>query len=192
MAVPSPSKHELRRQSLASRRTFARTLAPHTRTELEAALAERVLSRLGTARVIGGYHALADEIDPAPLHARAAAAGRTIALPWFADRRAQMLFRAGAAGEAGPWKVPQPPAAAEAVRPDLLLVPLVLADRQGRRIGRGKGHYDRAIAALRAGGPLRTIGLGWDMQIVGKPLPSDPWDERLDAIATPGEWIDCR
>ena len=86
----------------------------------------------------------------------------------------------------------QPPAEAETLAPDLVLVPLVLADRRGTRIGHGKGHYDRALAHLREGGqPVLTIGLGWDDQILDGPIQRDPWDMQLDAIATPKEWIQC-
>jgi 5-formyltetrahydrofolate cyclo-ligase len=86
----------------------------------------------------------------------------------------------------------QPPASADALAPDLILVPLVAADRGGTRIGHGKGHYDRALAHLREGGTIVTIGLAWEPQILDAPIPADPWDMKLDAIATPKEWIECR
>lgn len=41
----------------------------------------------------------------------------------------------------------EPPASASPVEPDLLLVPALLADRQGHRIGRGGGYYDRYLSA---------------------------------------------
>ena len=86
----------------------------------------------------------------------------------------------------------QPPASAEALAPDVVLVPIVLADRHGTRIGHGKGHYDRALAHLRSSSHrVTTIGLCWPDQLVDGPLPVDPWDMRLDAIATPGEWVTC-
>jgi 5-formyltetrahydrofolate cyclo-ligase len=74
----------------------------------------------------------------------------------------------------------------------VVLVPLVLGDRQGNRIGHGKGHYDRALAHLREGGDVFTIGIAWENQISEIPIAADPWDIPLDAIATPAEWIDCR
>jgi 5-formyltetrahydrofolate cyclo-ligase len=67
----------------------------------------------------------------------------------------------------------------------------VLVDRNGTRIGHGKGHYDRALSHLRASNPIFTIGLGWEDQIVDGRIPADPWDMKLDAIATPKEWIQC-
>ena len=35
------------------------------------------------------------------------------------------------------------------------------------------------------------IGLCWPDQLVDGPLPVEPWDMKLDAIATPGEWVTC-
>jgi 5-formyltetrahydrofolate cyclo-ligase len=112
-------------------------------------------------------------------------------LPWFLHRDARMLFREAPAEEPSPWGVLQPPASAEALAPDIVLAPLVAADRHGSRIGHGKGHYDRALAHLREGGPVFTIGLAWEHQILDEALDPDPWDIPLNAIATPGEWITC-
>ena len=71
-------------------------------------------------------------------------------------------------------------------------MPIVLADRHGTRIGHGKGHYDRALAHLRGSSHrVTTIGLCWPDQLVEGPLPVDSWDMRLDAVATPGEWVAC-
>jgi 5-formyltetrahydrofolate cyclo-ligase len=119
--------------------------------------------------------------------------GQRAVLPFFAERDSRMIWREAPATEPSPWGVLQPPSTHEALAPDLVLVPLVLADRRGTRIGHGKGHYDRALAHLRDGGhQVFTIGLGWDAQISKELLPADPWDQPLDAIATPKEWISCR
>jgi 5-formyltetrahydrofolate cyclo-ligase len=193
MAVPSPSpKAALRTEALAARRAYARSLAPGLREELEAKLEALVLPRLVHARNIAGYYPLRDEISPLAILEAVAANGQTAALPWFADRDARMMFREHPAVEPSPWGVLQPSAEAEAVAPDLVLVPLVYADRRGTRIGHGKGHYDRALAHLRSAGPVYTLGLAWEPQVSAEPLPADPWDVPLDAIATPAEWIDCR
>jgi 5-formyltetrahydrofolate cyclo-ligase len=191
MAVPSPSKIELRTRALEQRRAFARTLPAELRTELEAKLPRLVLPHLIGARVVAGYHPMRDEISPYPvLDARGE--GQTPALPWFGDRDARMMFRRAPATEAGPWGVLQPPGDADALAPDVVLVPLVYADRHGTRIGHGKGHYDRALSHLREAGAVFTIGLAWEHQILDQAIEADPWDVPLDAIATPGEWIDCR
>jgi 5-formyltetrahydrofolate cyclo-ligase len=192
MVVPSPpSKPDLRAEALARRRAYARSLTDALRSELEAKLAAIVLPHLIGARIVAAYHPLKDEISPYTLIEQIGS-GRRTALPWFLDRDARMLFREAPATEASPWGVLQPPAEADALAPDTLLVPLVAADRHGTRIGHGKGHYDRALAHLRQGGPIFTIGLAWEPQILNEPIPGDPWDVPLDAIATPAEWITCQ
>ena len=194
MAVPSPSpapKAQLRAAALARRKALAAALTPTLRAELEAQLAGIVLPHLIGARVIAGYHPMRDEISPLPILEQLGAGPRA-ALPWFADRDARFLFREGPATEAGPWGVLQPLSTVPVVSPDVVLVPLVLADRAGTRIGHGKGHYDRALSHLRAAGPVFAIGIGWEEQLVDGPLPADPWDIPLDAVATPREWAPCR
>ena len=194
MVVPSPSppdKPALRKKAMERRRAYARSLAPEVRAELERKLAEIVLPRLIGARIVAGYHPLKDEISPYSILERLGD-GQRAALPWFLDRDSRMLFREAPAVEPSPWGVLQPSGEAEALAPDLVLVPLVAADRHGSRIGHGKGHYDRALSHLREGGRVFTLGLAWDGQILRELIPADPWDVALDAIATPGEWIDCR
>lgn len=194
MAVPSlppQAKSELRGEALRLRREFARSLTPDVRAALEAELARLVLPHLAGARAVGAYHPLRDEIGPGAILAGLSADQR-IGLPWFAGRDARFLWREGPAFEAGPWGVAQPAGDAEALAPDIVLVPVVLADRRGTRIGHGQGHYDRALAHLReGGGAVLAVGLAWENQISEDPIPADPWDIRLDAVATPKEWISC-
>ena len=54
----------------------------------------------------------------------------------------------------------QPKRRAPVVEPDLILVPLIAIDGRGTRLGRGKGHYDRALARLKKSG-ARLVGVGW-------------------------------
>jgi 5-formyltetrahydrofolate cyclo-ligase len=194
MVVPSHSpsdKPGLRKAALERRRGYARSLAPEVRAELELKLAQIVLPRLISARIVAGYHPLKDEISPYSILGRLGE-GQRAALPWFLDRDSRMLFREAPAVEPSPWGVLQPSGGAEALAPDVVLVPLVAADRSGSRIGHGKGHYDRALSHLREGGSVTTIGLAWEHQILEDPIPADPWDVPLDSIATPQEWIQCR
>ncbi len=64
---------------------------------------------------------------------------------------------------------------------DLVLVPALLVDRTGVRLGRGGGSYDRAL--LRATG--LTVALVHDDELVEE-LPAEPHDVRVAAVATPG------
>jgi len=71
-----------------------------------------------------------------------------------------------------------------AVRPDILLMPLLLCDMAGNRLGYGAGHYDRYIDSVAGVRPF-LIGLCFDEQIWPEPLPSELHDQRLDLIITP-------
>lgn len=193
MAVPSPSpaaKSDMRAEMLARRRAFAAGLTPARRAELEAALAGHVLPLLSDARIVAAYCAMDDEIDVQPILAGLRADQRA-AFPWFAARGADMIWREGPPAERGQLGILQPAAAAEALDPDLVLVPLVAADRHGTRIGFGKGHYDKALARRRAKGPVATIGICWDVQLSDTALPADPWDFPLDIVVTPSGLIRC-
>jgi 5-formyltetrahydrofolate cyclo-ligase len=69
-------------------------------------------------------------------------------------------------------------------RLDLILVPGVAFDLHGRRLGRGKGFYDRLLAVVRG----TTCGAAFDEQIVGE-IPVEPHDVHLNCILTPTRWI---
>lgn len=175
-------KPALRADMRARRAAFVRSLDHEERSRLLAALACRLSGLLPDTGIVAAYSAIGDEIDPAGI---AALLGPRLALPHFASREDPMCFRrAGGALEAGPFRIPQPTAAAERVDPDAVLVPLVAADGDGNRLGQGQGHYDRALAGLARRKPIRTIGLAWDVQIVDR-LDPDPWDVPLDRVVTP-------
>ncbi len=67
--------------------------------------------------------------------------------------------------------------------PIFLIAPGVGFDAFGRRLGRGRGYYDRAIAALRDAGDVVVVGVAYDAQLVDA-LPQDPWDQRVDLVVT--------
>lgn len=64
---------------------------------------------------------------------------------------------------------------------DVALIPGVGFDRQGGRIGYGRGYYDRLLAQLRP--DAVTIGLTYDCQIVDQ-LPMEPHDMRLTHLVS--------
>jgi 5-formyltetrahydrofolate cyclo-ligase len=71
-----------------------------------------------------------------------------------------------------------------------ILVPALRVGRDGSRLGRGAGYYDRALANVPAhsnGGPLR-ICLVFDNE-VDDSVPSEPHDALIDLIVTPSEVI---
>jgi 5-formyltetrahydrofolate cyclo-ligase len=74
----------------------------------------------------------------------------------------------------------------------LVLTPGLAFDRQGRRLGRGKGFYDRFLHRLRASHPAGrfswAVGLSFAEQLVER-VPVTDHDELLEGIVTDQEVI---
>jgi 5-formyltetrahydrofolate cyclo-ligase len=177
-------KEALRNASLEARKAYVRTLDDARRQLLEQKLAEHLTSLLAHATVVAGYHTLGSEISPLLAMEEARAVGRIVAFPCFPDPAKPFRFRAGDPLEPGPFGIMQPKRRAPLVEPDLVFVPLVAVDSIGTRLGRGKGHYDRALGLLKKAG-ARLIGVGWSIQRLDTEIPRDPWDVPLHGFASP-------
>ena len=71
---------------------------------------------------------------------------------------------------------------------EIVMVPGVAFDESGSRIGFGKGFYDRFL--YRLSGDVKTIGIAFDFQVVGK-IPADSHDFIIDKVITEKRVIDC-
>ena len=75
-----------------------------------------------------------------------------------------------------------------ATKLDLVCVPLVAFDPQGRRLGMGGGFYDRCFAFKKHAVSPRLVGVAHALQ-KHDPLPSDLWDIPMDLIMSDRETI---
>jgi 5-formyltetrahydrofolate cyclo-ligase len=182
--MPPLSKESLRMAALDARKAYVRTLSDADRTRLEQRLANHLTSLYAHSAVVGGYSPMGSEISPLAAMEEARAVGRIVAFPAFDDPAKPFKFRAGDPLEPGPFGIMQPKRSAPVVEPDLILVPLIAIDGSGTRVGRGKGHYDRALARLRKSRAL-LIGVGWSTQRLVDTIPIDDWDVPLDGLACP-------
>ncbi len=67
---------------------------------------------------------------------------------------------------------------------ELIIVPAVAYDRNGNRLGRGKGFYDRLLGSTAA----TKIGIGYEFQIIDQ-VPIEPHDVKMDMIITQNSCI---
>ena len=65
------------------------------------------------------------------------------------------------------------------VAPEIIIVPGLGFDSAGRRLGRGKGFYDRYLSDH----PAIKIGLAFEVQMT-KEIPTEPHDVRMDFVVT--------
>jgi 5-formyltetrahydrofolate cyclo-ligase len=175
-------------------RARRRALAAEAPDAAQRAAARLPKELLGRFAVVSGYRAQGAELNPHPLMQQFAQAGARLALPATVGREAPLVFRAfdpGTTLEPDAMGVLSPPPGAEELEPDLVVVPLVAFDREGRRLGQGGGHYDRTLAALLARKPVFVLGLAYAGQIVPT-VPAEAHDQRLDAILTEKGYIEVR
>ena len=185
--TPAERKQRLRVEAFAKREALDR----NGRQEAAQAIAAHALAapELHDVRPVGGYWPIRSEVDPRPLMEALLARDQSVALSqilhphlsWREWHPGDMLVHGG-------FGVSEPGPDAPEVFPRALLVPLAAFDRRGGRLGYGKGHFDRTIAALSDMHPVLAIGLAYAMQEV-ESVPAESHDRRLDVIITEADVI---
>jgi 5-formyltetrahydrofolate cyclo-ligase len=66
---------------------------------------------------------------------------------------------------------------------DLLIVPGIVFDSHGYRIGYGHGYYDKFMAEKRFS---KSIGLAYEFQLMKNPIPKSEFDKKIDILITDG------
>ncbi len=174
-------KRALRAATLAKRRE----LTPMQVSSQSLALQRRFLElpEVQRAAVLALYAPIHHEVETAAVAGALLAAGRTLLYP--AVHADQLRFcRVSAMTDLAPgsFGIPEPkgepcdPAAA-----DLIVVPGVAFDLLGRRIGYGKGYYDKTLHRLEGSG--RLVGFCYDFQLFEE-IVGEPHDVTMDLIVT--------
>jgi 5-formyltetrahydrofolate cyclo-ligase len=185
------AKSALREQYLARRE--ARPVAD--RAAGSAAVAAALLRGLAGARALAAY--APEETEPG--HGRLPAAytqlGARVLLPvvppagrelaWAVDTGRLAPGRFGLLEPVGPRLGPSAIGTA-----DIVVVPALAVARDGVRLGRGGGYYDRALRHARPDAVV--VALVFDDEFVDE-LPAEPHDRRVTAVVTPsGGWQELR
>lgn len=80
----------------------------------------------------------------------------------------------------GDFHIPEPQSHPYTGDFDLIVVPGMAFDREGHRLGRGRGYYDRFLAQHPH---VHTIGLCFDFQLLPE-IPCEPHDRIIDEVIT--------
>ena len=71
---------------------------------------------------------------------------------------------------------------------DVIFVPGIVWDREGYRLGWGRGYFDRAIKKLPP--HVRSAGLAFNLQLISR-VPRDQFDVPVDMVVTESRVIRC-
>jgi 5-formyltetrahydrofolate cyclo-ligase len=157
-------------------------------------LCARLEPQLQSAHTILFFAPLPDELDVWPLLEKLLPAKKICALPAF-DAVAQLYSSRRVRNLetdifTGKFDISEPLPTCEEIalnQFDLVLVPGMAFDETGNRLGRGRGFYDRILAA--ASGV--KCGVAYDFQLLEK-IPAEPHDARVNFIFTPNRCVKRR
>jgi 5-formyltetrahydrofolate cyclo-ligase len=183
-------KDRIRQEAFARRDALDRDWRRQAAREI--ARRALALPELQGIQPVGGYWPIRSEVDPRPLMRSLLRRGQDVALSQILHPRLSWrLWRPGDPLVKGGFGVREPGPDAPECFPVALLVPLAAFDRTGGRVGYGKGHFDRSIAALSGMHPVLTVGLAYSGQEIER-VPVEDHDRPLDYVLTELEAISGR
>lgn len=189
---PERLKARLRRELLQKRAALER------RTEKEEALLRAVLElpQYQKAQRLLCFVSAGSEPDTRRLLEAALGGGKEVYVPFCPPGEAPMSFyriegldslQPGRFGILEPDPARCPRLEPESQKEGLCIVPGLAFDLTGRRLGYGKGYYDRFLAEY----PIETAGLCF-RELVLERLPAEPHDQRVDLLVTEEGAVLCR
>lgn len=177
----------------ALRQTVARRIKAVSTEEISRqsrVVAEKLflLDGYRNATKLGLFLSMPSEIRTDSILRRALADGKRVYSPRVVDSERMELFEIRIVEEVARfarsrWQIPEPPDEPERlVSPsalDLMVLPGVAYDHRCRRLGHGRGYYDRYISRCRE--DLVKVGIGLTEQVVAE-VPVGPTDQPLDLV----------
>lgn len=173
-------KQELRR----AMRRLNQSLTPAVRAAVSARICEELerSASFEQADCIACFCARDDEPTTEVWLHRWREAGHRVVVPRVEGDRMQFYDWSPTTQCVGAFGIDEPTSAARLCTPseiDLMVVPGVAFTRDGKRLGRGKGYYDRYLSQPDFHAP--TIGVGYRHQLFEE-LPTEAHDVSLDAV----------
>ena len=151
------------------------------------------LDEFKMAKTILIYASIEDEIRTDDIINCALESGKNVAVPLCSDEKGNMdfyLIDSLSELETGMFGVREPNAdncdKLSDFSDSIIIVPGLSFDKFGKRIGYGKGYYDRFLSRYSS----FAIGLCYD-EMIACQLPADEYDKSVDLIITQSDVIKC-
>ena len=176
-------KKELRRYIREQKRHFT----PQQLGEMSLGIMSSLLShsQIQKADTILMYHSLPDEVDTHSALGQLLAMGKKVLLPKVVSETEMTIHEYTGRDSLQP---SEPYGILEPTTPELsivncqlsivIVVPGMAFDRQGHRLGRGKGYYDRFLSRIPN---IYKIGVCFPFQLIDN-VPSEPTDILVDEV----------
>ncbi len=187
------AKTQLRKEILIKRRLLSQDLV----NELSLTLQTRLLNWLESQQILTVHCFLPiarnKEVNTWPLIAVLDRLEKRVILTrtnFELETMDHFLYEKDVKFEEDQFKIPTPINAkpADMKEVELVLVPLLAADKSGGRLGYGKGYYDRLISEMSSDVVKIGLTLG---ACFDKFSFLEPHDQKLDYCITPYQVIDC-
>lgn len=167
---------------MASLKTLHEVTTTHRSQSAEILAALEAHPAFGAAYTVLLYHSLPDEVDTHDF-IRKWSGRKQILLPVVVGDDLEVRVYTGPEDLAvGAYGIEEPTGElfTDYAAIDLVVVPGVAFDRNGNRLGRGKGYYDRLLPRIPS---AFKAGICYPFQLVEE-VPSEPFDIRMDTIIT--------
>lgn len=133
------------------------------------------------AEVVMSYMSFQNEIDTEKINDYVISCGKKLLLPKMVDREIiKPIEYTGKFKIDNSFGIKEPVGETYNGDIDLIIVPGVVFDREGNRIGYGRGYYDRFLKLYPR---TRKISLAYEFQILDR-LEVEEHDEKIDEIVT--------
>ena len=158
------------------------------KSEKESIIVEKLktFNAVKNADTVFAYAASGSEANIDPLIEYILSLGKTVALPVCSDKFGNMEFYSVESLEkikVGMYSIREPESKGlqpiKSDRNSVCLVPAICFDKSGRRIGYGKGYYDRFLDDFHG----CTIGVNFD-ECVTEQIPYDEYDKQVNYLIT--------
>ncbi len=132
------------------------------------------------ARTVMLYAALPDEVQTAPFIEAWRHTKRIVLPTVVGDDIVPVELTDDCGMKEGDFHIMEPENVPYCGKFDLIVVPGMAFDKEGRRLGRGKGYYDRFLAKHPG---VATIGVCFSFQMLDS-IPTEPHDRNMDRVLT--------
>ena len=168
---------ELRRQMIEKRKSV--TPQENERAGERVAIQVFALPEIEKAETVMAYLPVRGELNTYPLIRALKQAGKRVAYPVTVGETMVAAIPQTERFVKGDFGVSVPETYAVCEKPDVVIVPLTVADSRRYRVGYGKGYYDKFLAQTGA----FSVGVCHHFQMVEK-VKENPWEKPLNVLVS--------